>query len=245
MRSFQLRIGSEVAAFVHVDRPEALPEALAAVDLSGSRPVMVVVGGAGGLSSTELRRLSPVFTTGLAPAVEAAGAVAVDGGTDAGVMRLLGQARAASPRKFLLVGVAAAGTVRLPGEVPVREDAADLEPHHTHFVLVPGTEWGSEAPWISRTASELAGWSSSVTVLVNGGEIAYADAAHSLAVGRPVLVIDGSGRAANEIAAALRGASSDERAQAIAASHLVSSVGANDPAMVRKAVISALSSPKA
>jgi hypothetical protein len=130
--------------------------------------------------------------------------------------------------------------VRLPGREAARDDAAELEPHHTDFVLVPGREWGAEASWIAWVASCLAGSAPSVTVLGNGGNIAYRDATLSLEAGRRVLVLAGSGRTADEIAAALRGEASDPRAHEIAASDLVSQVAVDDPAGVYDAVNSAL-----
>jgi hypothetical protein len=75
-----------------------------------------------------------------------------------------------------------------------------LQPHHTHFLLVPGDHWGDESPWIARVATLLAGEAPSVTLLVNGGEISRQDVAHSLAAGRPVLVVAGTGRLADELA---------------------------------------------
>jgi hypothetical protein len=68
-----------------------------------------------------------------------------------------------------------------------------LEAHHTHFVLTPGSEWGDESIWISRLATALASTQPSVSVLINGGEIAYQDLAHSVEQLRPVIVIEGSG----------------------------------------------------
>jgi len=222
MSDFRMRVGDSAAICVRAGTPEALPEALAAAGIPTPSPVVVLVGGAGGLGNDVIGRLTRVFSLGLVPAIERAGAVAVDGGTDAGVMRLIGQARAAKSAAFRLVGVAAEGTVRLPGSRHRREDAADLEPHHTDFILVPGDDWGTEASWIALTATCLAGQAPSVTVLVNGGEIAYRDAQFSLEAGRPIMVIAGSGRTADEIAAAVRGEPSDPRAREIAASGLVS-----------------------
>lgn len=135
----------------------------------------------------------------------------VDGGTDAGVMRLMGEARVGADSGFPLVGVAAAGTVALPAEPLPRPDAARLEPRHSHFVLVPGSEWGDESPWLARVAGALAGGSPSLTVLVNGGETALEDASLSVASGRPVISVSGSGRAADALAGALRGGTPDGR----------------------------------
>jgi len=122
-----------------------------------------------------------------------------------------------------MVGVAAVGTVTLPGASPSERTAA-LEPHHTHFVLVPGGEWGDEAAWISRVATALAGPRPSATVLVNGGVTAWRDVEESVAVGRPVIVVDGSGRAADDIAAAVRGAAIGGRGYRLAESGLVQAV---------------------
>jgi hypothetical protein len=55
----------------------------------------------------------------------------IDGGTDAGVMQLIGRARAASGGRFPLIGVAAEGTVMVPGAGTSSPDATELEPNHT------------------------------------------------------------------------------------------------------------------
>jgi hypothetical protein len=61
----------------------------------------------------------------------------------------------------------------------------------------------------------------SLTVLVNGGEVAFRDAAESVQAGRPVMVIRGSGRTADIIADALDGKIRDERAKELADSGYV------------------------
>jgi hypothetical protein len=227
--------GSKARA-VRVRRPDGLPVALRELGLSGRRPVLVLVGGAGGLSEADTSRLLPLFAGVLAPLAEAAGVSVVDGGTDAGVMRLMGRARAGTDATFPLVGVAAAGTVALPGVPPPRPDAAPLEPRHTHFVLVPGSDWGDESRWLVRAAGELAGCGPSVTVLVNGGETTLEDAALSVENGRAVVAISGSGRAADALAEALGGgATVDGRVRGLAASGLLRAVdlSAGEPALAR------------
>ncbi len=79
-------------------------------------------------------------------------------------------------------------------------DAAFLEPHHTHYFLVPGSNWGDESPWLAQIASSLADNHPSVTILINGGEIALVDAIENVKLNRPLIVIGGSGRLADEIA---------------------------------------------
>ena len=65
---------------------------------------------------------------------------------------------------------------------------------------------------------------STVTLLVNGGQIAYTDVAESLGSGRPVVVLAGSGRTADAIAEARAGNGGDDRAVEIAASPLTTIV---------------------
>jgi len=237
--------GGRTAAAVRVDQPGELPDALAALGLRAPRPTMVLVGGAGGLGPADMDRLRPVFASGLVPALTRAGAAAIDGGTCAGVMRLLGEARAGAGAGFPLIGVAAAGTVTLPGGQPPRDDAAELDPGHSHFILVPGDDWGAEAGWIAQAATALAGSAPSVTVVVNGGEIAYTDAGHSLDAGRPVLTVAGSGRTADQLAAAAQGDPADERAVALVKSGLVRAVPAAGPGALAAALAEALASPSA
>jgi hypothetical protein len=118
-----------------------------------------------------------------------------------------------------------------------------LDAHHPYFVLVPGAKVGDGAPWIARAATELAGGWPSVTVLVNGGEIAYTDVACSLHAGRPVLAIAGSGRTADQLASAIRGDRADERAVRLAVSGLVDVVDADDLAALDRAVGARLRRP--
>ena len=174
---------------------------------------------------------------------ERLGVVVIDGGTDAGVMHLIGRARTRAAATFPLIGVPALGTVRFPGKHPgarrrwpLKHLGArrrwPLDAHHPHFVLVPGAAWGDEAPWIARIATELAGGWPSVTVLVNGGEISYTDVACSLRAGRPVLAVAGSGRTADQLASAVRDGPADEDAVRLAASGLVEVVDADDLAVL-------------
>lgn len=206
-----------------MDDPDRLPERLRSIGLPSGVPVLVVVGGAGGMTDDVVERLRPTFAD-VAAAVGRCGGVAVDGGTDAGVMRLLGDARRGAEPSFPLVGVAARGTVAPPGR-PATADVARIDVGHTHLVLVPGGRWGDESPWIARVATVVAGGAGSMTLLADGGDIAYDDAEHSLAEGRSLVVVDGSGRTADDIARAVRGdPGATRRARVVAASGRVTAV---------------------
>jgi SLOG in TRPM, prokaryote len=240
---FAVRFGGErTARAVKVDEDADLAGCLSGIGLQGPGPVMVVVGGAAGLGADGMERLRPVFRDALASVAQRVGAFAIDGGTDVGVMRLLGRARFELGASFPLIGVAALATVTIPGTEPGRSDAAPLEPLHSHFLLVPGDDWGDESRWLASAASALASSAPSVTVLVNGGEVAYEDVQHSVAANRPIIVVAGTGRTADQLVAAVDGEAADERATALVATGLVRVAGpVDDPGSVAAALSAALS----
>jgi TRPM family ion channel len=232
--------GDVNAARIRVASADEIAAALASTGLRLDRPVIVLVGGAGTMSEQEFATGAQVLRDELVPIAEHRDAVVIDGGTDAGVMQLIGRARSASSGRFPLIGVAAEGTVLVPGASRPSPDAVELEPNHTLFLLVPGTRWGDEVRWMMDVAAVVAGVHSSVTVLLNGGEIAYTDVAASLGSGRPVVVLAGSGRTADAIAQARAGRGRDNRAVEIAASPLATIADVGKAGMVTAAVEAAL-----
>ncbi len=223
--AFPLHVGAGKATALRVSSPEELDEAVRLLELPVDRPVLVVVGGADEMSAGDAERLRTVVDNVLAPLVGRLGATVVDGATDTGVMQVMGRARAGAEQPFPLVGVVvdalAATDDASAGDTP-------LEPNHSHFVLVPGHDWGDEIAWMARLVTVLAGSAQAVTVLANGGEVSWADVERSVADGRPVIVLAGTGRAANLLATAVRDRAGDERAQALAASGLVHAVDVSD-----------------
>lgn len=215
-RAFPLTLaGGGRASAVRVDREDQLSAAASALGLSG--PALVIVGGADRMEDRELDRVEPLFRDVLAPFAEQRGAIVIDGGTDSGVMQLIGQVRRSS--SFPLVGVLAA---ELAAESPNSEsDAAPLEPNHSHFLFVPGTRWGDESPWLAHFATVVADGRPSATVLVNGGDVTLSDAEQSVGAGRRVIAVSSSGGTADAIAAAARGDATDRRVHNLAASGLV------------------------
>jgi hypothetical protein len=217
--------GDRTAAAVRAGSFDELPAAAQELGLE-EQVVVVLVGGAGAATAGQLEQVRPVFEEVLAPLVQALGAMVIDGGTDAGVIELMGTARARGGHAFPLVGVVVEAMAKVAANG--NPDAAELEQNHTQFVIVPGAQWGDEAPWLARLATVVSGSKRSVTVLVNGGEIAWEDVRHSVEAGRPVVVLDGSGRTADTLGAAARGAPAGIRANSLVASGLVLAVTWND-----------------
>jgi hypothetical protein len=230
IRACRIRIGStdEIAA------------ALDGAGLRLDRAVIVLVGGAATMSEQEVETAARVLRDEVMPVAERRDAVVIDGGTDSGVMQLIGRARSAMGGRFPLIGVAAEGTVLVPGAGRPSPDAVRLEPNHTLFLLVPGTQWGDEARWMMDIAGVVASRRPSVTVLINGGRIAYIDVAGSLRRGRPVVVLAGSGRTADAIAKARAGNGGDDRAVEIAASPMTTVADVGEAGRAAAAIEEAL-----
>ncbi|WP_008316775.1 hypothetical protein [Leptolyngbya sp. PCC 6406] len=186
-----------------VTNPTHLPGWLEAMGLSDRRHTLVVVGGASGMDADQQMQLETLFRQVLAPLAEEMQLYVVDGGTDAGVMRLMGQARTAIGGTFPLVGVAPRSLVSLPDQPIDHPEASILEPHHTHCLLVPGDKWGDESVWIAEVATLLSDSHQSLTILINGGSVTVQDAYASIDAGREIVIIAGTGRTADDIVEAL------------------------------------------
>ena len=199
---------------------DALGRRMKAAGIASPVPAVVVVGGAGAVEPAHAAQSARLFAQVLIPVLTATRATVIDGGPDAGITHLLGEARRRADAVGQHVGVVAAGTVAWPDQ-PDAGGTAALEPNHTHVVVVPGGDWGDEVPWLSAVAAALAGAAPSITLLANGGEIAYRDVQASLAAGRRVFVLAGTGRAADEIAGAAATGAAEPHVLEIARSPLV------------------------
>ncbi len=184
-----------------MDRFDRLELALASLGLRLPSPVLVLVGGAARIDPGVSDPLLHLFQV-LAPWLDHHGVTVIDGATAYGVMALMGAARRHTGARFPLLGVAAAGTVARPEGPPGL--GAELEPNHSHFLLVPGARWGDESPWISAAASALSQGLPAITLVAAGGEVTRLDVAIGLAAARPHLVIAGSGGTADALARWIR-----------------------------------------
>lgn len=131
----------------------------------------------------------------------------ISSGTDVGVMTAMGKSRGRNGYQFPLVGISPEGSVTWPegprSGTPLHtgNEREQLEPHHSHFILVPGNEPGDETKWIVRAATMITkGRHKSVTVLINGGKSSQQDVDEGLQANRPLIVLSGTGRLADEIA---------------------------------------------
>ena len=195
------------------------PEDLAALlGLPPCNGTIAVVGGAAKFDAPEYQKQRQIvfeIFQKMAALAARKNLVFVDGGTPHGVMRLLAQAcsglETVSPP---LVGVVPLGQVRWPGCPPDMCGDTELDATHSAFVLVESDQWGAEADMLATVAHKLAAGRPTVELLVNGGDVTRQDVAVFLRRGGNLVVLEGSGRFADELAAAVRtGHSTDPEMQ--------------------------------
>ena len=190
-RQIPLRRGVN-ARGAHITDDREIPAALTELDIPHPNPVIVLVGGAGGIGFWDKFPMRKAIRI-IARLAEETQSVVVDGGTQAGIMTEIGKQRKQNKFSFPLVGV-------VFDSLLMKEDAESiLDPNHTHFFLIPGEDWGDESAWISKIATAIAGDQKSITILVNGGNISKTDVEYSLLENRPAFVMRGTGRMADEI----------------------------------------------
>lgn len=166
--------------------------------------LVVLSGGASKMSAAKQRELLNMFAA-LATLTKERRIAVGDGGTQAGIMEAAGKARRASRRAFPLIGVAPAREIAPIGPTPI-------DPHHSHIVAVDDpalatgeSAWGSETATMYWLFARLADGRPSVAIVANGGGVTLAEVAANVDAGRPMILIEGSGRAADAVVTLVRG----------------------------------------
>jgi hypothetical protein len=191
--------GNQARAVFSVNEDDVAP-IIQALGISLPRAILLMSGGASDISVDEMIRMQSLIVKGIASVTAAEDIAVVDGGTQAGVMQMIGEGRAITGGHAPLIGVCPAGRVSWPGRVTHR-DLTPLEPNHTHFVLTSGNRWGKETATMFALVTALSARVSPVFVLVNGGSVAKAELLHGVRQQYEIVVIQGSGRLADVIAA--------------------------------------------
>jgi hypothetical protein len=227
-----------VAKAVRVRADADASVALRLLGFDHAFPVIFISGGASNMSEDD-KRLTRTIIEAVVTFAEDHHCVIIDGGTEAGIMQMLGDVRKQRGHRFRLLGVTPFGKIEWPGHENA-EAEAELEDSHSHFILVEGSEWGAESHMIVRLTRAIAGKNDqpAVGILINGGKIALQEiylastGEHRLSV----IVLEGSGRAADEISTAFKLGRSNQRIlQAIVAGGDIEIVATADgPQAMRK-----------
>ena len=191
IRQISLKDGITVGA-ANISDNDEIQDALNQLEIPNPKTAIVLVGGAGGIESTDEFPMKKAINI-VARLAEETQSVIVDGGTQAGIMMEIGEQRKNNKFTFPLIGVVFDSLI-------INEDPKTiLDPNHTHFFLIPGSDWGDESGWIAKIATTVAGDEKSITVLVNGGNISRTDVEYGLLENRPAYIMRGTGRLADEI----------------------------------------------
>jgi hypothetical protein len=210
-----------------------LPRALRAMGLTTGVPIIVAVGA--GSRPAQLGRLGPLLEKVVVAVAESVEATVVDEGDEGGLGAALGQVRLRKKAGFPLLGVASDAA-----------EPADLDPAHTHFVLVPADHGQGIARWIAAVATAAAGGNRSLVLATAGGEAAWDSLDAHVRAGRLVMGVARTGGAADQLAAAAAGRPADSRAHALAASGQIFAVDpSRGAAHVADTLRNALSRPDA
>jgi hypothetical protein len=203
MRTETIKFPDQETLSVFPKERSDLAQAVEELGLKGGHPVIVLIGGE--IDEQQMEETRQAIQS-IAKTAEAMSAVILCGGTDMGVMAEIGQIRSQNGYQFPLVGVTLEDLVTWPGGpletkfLWLGKERWPLESHYSHFILVPGSEFGDESPWIGDAAILLSKGHQSVTILINGGDVSRKDIEVSLENGRPVIVLSNTGRLADEIA---------------------------------------------
>jgi hypothetical protein len=199
-------------------------EILKALDIPAPKALILLIGGAANLDKALFPGLLHLFSQSLARVAAAVGALIIDGGTQAGVMAIMGRVMAEGGYPSPLLGVAPAGKVSYPGAPAANGmgNSAPLDPNHSYFVLVESGEWGGETDTLFELVESLANDMKVVTILVDGGLVARKELLASMRRGWPIIVIEGTGRLADEIARLKKTSSQPDRIKDPAVAEIVS-----------------------
>lgn len=203
MRTQKINFPEQEVLCVFPNERSDLVQAISELQLSEGHPVIVLIGG--GIEELQADATRHAIQT-IVRIANNVNAVVICGGTDMGVMAEIGQIRWKSGYTFPLVGIAPEQLVTwADGPHSTKflwwgEKRWQLEPHYSSFILVPGSQFGDESPWIVDAATIASKGHRSVTILINGGEVSRKDIDLSLKKGRPVIALSRTGRLADEFA---------------------------------------------
>jgi hypothetical protein len=210
MRTQTIRFpGNHEAQLLWVSPGASPKQIIEALSIPPPRAVVCLNGGTAHLDEERASRLESLLVDGLARVTAEEGLTVVTGGTDAGIFSLFGKGVEKWGKSAPVIGVVPEKLVRWPGG-----GAGDtfLEPHHSHFVLVEGREWGDETGTMYALIGEWSSACPTVAVFAGGGEVTLEEMRSNLRQGRKMILLAGSGRTTDAVLAARGAGSSPEPA---------------------------------
>jgi hypothetical protein len=178
------------------------------LSISPPRAVVCLNGGTAELDEGLAMHLESLLVDGLARVTAEESLTVVTGATDAGIFSLFGKGIEKWGKRAPVIGIAPEKLVRwgsgTGGDTP-------LEPHHSHFVLVEGEEWGDESGTMYALVNEWGNQCPTVAVFAGGGQVTLREMRANVMQGRKMILLAGSGRATDAVLAARGGERSAAR----------------------------------
>ena len=206
-KPFTIEFEDGQAQAVKVGKHDDADAVIDMLNLKKPSPAIFITGGASLMHEDDVRRTQDIMENGITRFAAENNVTIIDGGTEAGVMQMVGEARQKHHHAFPLIGVAPYGKIAYPGRYNPKQEA-ELEDHHSHFVLIDADEWGAESQMIVNLSHAITGGKyPALGILINGGKIAERDVYLATSKQEPkitILVLEGSGRKADEIATAFK-----------------------------------------
>lgn len=180
---YTIAFSSRRVASVITVRPDAGPEqVLRLFRLPQPRALLIINGATGNLAAKVRERLYDLFDQ-LAELIVRERIDVITGGTKAGIFEIFGEAlkRHQGP------------TAPCIGVLPAKHaDPEALEPHHSHFVLVEGADWGGETALMYRLADALSTGRPSLALFAGGGPVTINEMQHNVGQNRELILIGGT-----------------------------------------------------
>jgi len=211
---------SHQATMVQVSPDTPVAQIVTALGLSFPHALVLLNGGTAQLAPSLQLQLTAILQDGLAKLASQRQVTLMTGATDAGIFSLLGQGFAKWKRTAPCIGVCVDTLVAWQppfDNLSETDERIPLEPHHSHFVVVTGKDWGDELTTMYTLAKYLSQHCAPLNIFAGGGSITIKEMLTAVKQGRKMILLAGSGRATDSVLAAYRGEKvTDERFETIA-----------------------------
>jgi hypothetical protein len=190
------------ALYVRAPEDADAQSIIAALEIPAPRALLILNGGTAALDARISEYLQELFTA-VARTVIENGITVVTGATNAGIFAVFGRALEKAGRlNAPCIGVTSGGQAGL----------ADLEPHHSYFVLVETEDWSGATPLMYSMIAALAGDCPSLAIFASGGEITLDEMQANVEQNREMVLIAGSLGYSDTVVAAYLGEPTTEEA---------------------------------
>jgi hypothetical protein len=217
MKNKTIRFKDNQAKAVIVPADISSETIVESLDLPTPDSLLVLNGGTAQLSLDLEKRLAVLLSDGVARFISENQIPIVTGATDAGIFSLLGNGLEKWGRTSPCIGVAVSKKVTWDGRcnIPfikrvINKNRVDLEPHHSHFILVNKEDWGDETETMYDFIQHYSQNIPSIAIFVGGGSITKVEMLVNVAQGRKMILFAGSGRITDTIISSTDGGSNIE-----------------------------------